>query len=193
MKLKEEFENLKNKYVKEYSDNHVFEVNFGRIWQHGQNGFSMLSAFKSERPLEDNMIEHKKLISDLKSKKLGFFEVDGKYVYKDGTISDELSVFVPYNPVYTKEEFKNIITQLIITYKQESALIGNLGEEGFYYLYQDGKLEHKGDRFSFDKMKQAYSVMKKGNYTGRTFTIEGVRVPQNHIQSYNLTDKGYLF
>jgi len=170
-----------------------------RVKQHSEKGFVMMSAFRGDDE-KKNKENHKKLLADLKSAKLGYFVVDGVYKYDDGTIGKELSVFVAWN----KEKYSNFTDMLRVMkklgkkYNQESILIKyphDSDKEGAAVLYYP--VEHKeeiiGKKVGLDKISFAYSKLRKASHKARSFVIEGTEEPQNHIDAMGFNKRGQLF
>ncbi len=190
-------ENLKETYDKDYgSFEYMNESSLSRIWKHSQNGFFMLSAFRGN-DFNKNYKNHKGLKQDIRSNNLGYFEIDGQYKYDDGTTESELSVFVPFNKnEYRFEEFVEIGRKLGKKYNQESILVKYPNSENgkAVLLYPNsGKEEAIGNKVGYDKVAFAYSKLRKGSHKDRSFIIEGIRVPYNHINAWQLKKEGLIF
>ena len=187
---------FKEKYEKDYGVfEKINESSLSRIWKHSKNGFFMMSAFRGD-DFDKNMANHKRLKADLKQNNLGFFEIDGQYKYDNGDIESELSVFVPYRDIYSFEEFKNISKKLGKKYNQESILVKypeELDNKAVLLYPKSGKEEVIGNKVGYDKVSFAYSKLRKGSHKDRSFIIEGVRVPSNHISAYQLKSENILF
>jgi len=183
-------------YTKKEYGNALYEASLSRVWKHAKTGFVLLSAFRGD-DFEKNMENHSRLKSILKSHKLGYFEIDGQYVYDDGSIESELSVFVPYRQdVYPEfKEFINTLRDIGTIFKQESILVKYPDKEGgsASLVYSNGKEEKIGDKVGYDKISFAYSKLKTGSHKGRSFIIEGVRKPANHINAIQLNAEGMIF
>jgi hypothetical protein len=168
------------------------ESSLSRIWKHGKKGFFIMSAFRGIDE-KKNALNHKKLKQLLKEKNLGYFEIDGQYKYDDGTVESELSVFVPYRDIYSFEEFKEIGKNLGKEFNQESILV-KYPEGNASLVYPDSSKEDViGSKVGFDKVSDAYSKLRKGNQAGRSFIIEGYRIPDNHVHAISLKRQGVIF
>ena len=188
------------KFVERYENynNHLYEKqSLSRVWKHSQNGFFMMSSFRGQFSLEDNLKRHEQLKKSLKQKKLGFFEIDGTYKYDDGHTESELSLFVPFrSDIYSFEEFEKIALELGKKFNQESVLVKYPVDEGneAVLLYSDSaKKDVIGTNVGYDKVSFAYSKLRKGSHKDRTFIIEGFRIPNNHIDAYKLKLEGIQF
>jgi hypothetical protein len=183
-----------NQYSKKEYGNALFESSLSRVWQHAKRSFFMMSAFRGN-DFEKNIENHNHLKADLKKFNLGFFEIDGVYKYDDGTTSNELSIFVPYRNIYTIEEFKKIASQLGEKYNQESILFKYPHEEGkgeTILIYSNKEISI-GHDIGYDKISSAYSKLRNSKQAGRSFIIEGVRIPTNHISAYGFQAENILF
>jgi hypothetical protein len=150
---------------------------------HFDNGFCILTAFRSEFTMAENRARNKKLAADLKSNDLGFIRVTGGYrevIDKDNvnwddaevipdndekrllTIMEE-SLLVPNFDIKTKKPFddfdklKDIIIDLGIKYEQDSVLISPPHSDGnAYYVITNERYGDLGDiDMKFDKMDLA--------------------------------------
>jgi TATA-box binding protein (TBP) (component of TFIID and TFIIIB) len=66
-------------------------------------------------------------------------------------------------------------------------------EIGAVLIYSNGKVVNIGSKISPDKVAKAYSQLRKGSHANRTFTIEGVRVPSNHISAMAMQNEGVIY
>jgi hypothetical protein len=174
----------------------LYEHSLASVWRHSYKGFFMMSAFKGTFSEEENLKRHEHLKSLLRNSGLGYFEVDGVYKYEDGHTESELSVFVPLNPSMSFDEFKKIAVNLGKEFNQESVLVKYPDEGGkgkATLAFSDGREIEIGEKVGYDKIADAYSRLRKGSHKGRTFILEGVRVPSNHINAYQLKAEGILF
>ena len=89
---------------------------------------------------------------------------------------------------------KNVYIELRALFNQESVLLKYPDSEGGEaVLVYANKEETIGYKVNYDKVAFAYSKLKKGSHKGRTFVLEGVRRPLNHISSMGMTKEGILF
>lgn len=194
MKTKELFRKNIQYYKDTDYENALFESSISRVWQHSFRGFIMMSAFIGRAELKENMKRHENLKSRLKKLQLGFFEVNGVYKYDDGHTEDELSVFIPYRDIYTWDEFVDIAKQLRNDFDQESVIVKEPDEnaKGEGFLIYKNKTVSIGKNLSIMKIGKAYSELRKGP-ENRTFVIESIRVPSNHISAYGMTAENILY
>ena len=150
----------------------------------------MMSAFRGTDS-KVNMENHKKLKAELKKLQLGFFEIDGVYKYTNGTTEAELSVFIPIrSDKYSVESFKSVGLKLRKKFNQESILYSDGKSATLIYANKEDKI---GTKVGPDKIGDAYSVLRNGSHKGRSFIIEGFRVPSNHISAYGLQEEGVIW
>lgn len=183
-------------YKSRYADmeHALFEQSLARVWQHSREGYFTISAFKGNEELAHNMAQHEKLKKDTKAAGLGFFEIDGAYVYREtGDRSAELSLFVPFKEgVFTMPEFRAFALQMGKKYKQESVMFFH-PDEGGIYLYSNGKEEKIGSVASLDQWKEYWSALRENSQKGRSYVVEGCRIPSNVASAQMLDREGMLF
>ena len=68
----------------------INESSLSRVIQHGKNGFMILSAFKGDVPLEENLTNSRALQKALREKNLGFFQLIGVW-----DINEEVEISKP--------------------------------------------------------------------------------------------------
>ncbi len=203
MRYKSKFkkQTLRDTYNRDYGTfEKINEVSLSRIWKHQKTGFIMMSAFRGD-DLQKNLNNHQQLKKDIRSLGYGYFELEGQYQYDDGTIDNELSVFIPCpkDETETFYYFVDNIHKLGKKYNQESILVkepdGIYGYDGKAQLLycQSGKYETIGTNVGFDKISWAYSKLRKGSHKDRTFVIEGLRIPDNHIHAIQMREEKNLF
>jgi len=171
--------------------NALYESSLSRVWQHSKKGFFTISAFRDTYDLKENLKRHDQLKQAVRGQGLGFFEIDGSYVYDDGTIGSELSLFVPYMDTLTVEEFTKRAILLGKKFNQESILLFT-PEGGGWLYYMSGKEEKVGSLVSLDKFKQFFSALKKGNHKGRRFVVEGSRIASSIMSAQTLYQEGMI-
>jgi hypothetical protein len=187
---------ISKKYtVDKYDNNCLYESqSLSKVWSHSKKGFITMSAFRGNFDLKTNMTRHSKLKSDLKKFGLGFWEVDGVYEYDDGTVENELSVFVPFHSKkYSAQEFLDIAKKLGANWNQESILYYT-PEEGAKLVYKN-KEENIGSKIDYDTLQKIFTKLRKGSHAGRKFSykFEGVRIPNNHISALGMKNEGIIF
>ena len=140
----------------------------------------MMSAFRGDDFIK-NMKSHQKLKSELKNYNLGFFEIDGQYKYDDGTVENELSVFVPYRDIYEFDYFVDISKILGKHFGQESVLVKYPeidGGSAVLVYPSSGKKEIIRNKVGYDKIKLHTVELKRSNYAIRMGRVRNKQVYQ---------------
>ena len=156
----------------------VDEASLGRVYQHVNSdknvkSWGMVTAFRSLNTPKENRKLNKQLEAEIRSKKLGFFKVEGRWrECQDSNVnyadcppeklkdSIETTFFVPNISMDDLHKFGN-------KYKQDSVLYGGPETKGNGHLiFNNGSHEDVG-KFHPNKIQQAYSKMKDG----RTFAF----------------------
>ncbi len=190
--------------VHEYSKSTIFrqfnEESLSRVWQHGQKGFILVSAFRGENSKEENLKRHDKL-KDIVRKRIGGFSVlDGVWIENRGKPDEkrvsELSLFIPYNHKMSPDEFVNFAEELrtIFEPNQDAVVVRDPSKEfpHLMVIRKDGSVEIKKGIFLPDQIAEAYSRFKTGNHAGRTFVFEGFEVPGSIFSYYFMRTQGYI-
>ena len=90
-----------------------------------------------------------------------------------------------------------IASELGKKYYQESILLKYPEKEkkgkAILVYPKSNEIEEIGTGLGYDKISFAYSKLKSGSHTGRSFIIEGIRVPNNHIDAISLNKQKILF
>ena len=154
------------------------EASLARVYQHvnadkNVKSWGMVTAFRSLNTPKENRKLNKQLEAEIRSKKLGFFKVEGRWREcqdSDVKYSDcppeklkdsiETTFFVPNISMDDLHKFGN-------KYKQDSVLYGGPETKGNGHLiFNNGEHEDVG-KFHPNTIQQAYSKMKGG----RTFAF----------------------
>ena len=154
------------------------EASLGRVYQHvtadkNVKSWGMVTAFRSLNTPKENRKLNKQLEAEIRSKKLGFFKVEGRWrECQDSNVnyadcppeklkdSIETTFFVPNISMDDLHKFGN-------KYKQDSVLYGGPETKGNGHLiFNNGEHEDVG-KFHPNTIQQAYSKMKGG----RTFAF----------------------
>ena len=154
------------------------EASLGRVYQHVNSdknvkSWGMVTAFRSLNTPKENRKLNKQLEAEIRSKKLGFFKVEGRWrECQDSNVnyadcppeklkdSIETTFFVPNISMDDLHKFGN-------KYKQDSVLYGGPETKGNGHLiFNNGSHEDVG-KFHPNTIQQAYSKMKDG----RTFAF----------------------
>lgn len=177
----------------------MYESSLSRIMKHTSgNGFIMISTFRDKYTLMENMKRHEKLMVDIRSKDLGFIEVDGRWVEKDEVSgedieADELSLFIPYREeVMTPLEFFTLATDWQLEYDQEAIVYQEPKNTEIWIIDKMRQTVDTIGSFSPDKIGYAWSTLRKGSHKDRTFVFEGVRKPSGSISAMSMANAGYI-
>ena len=156
------------------------EASLGRVMQHIQGKknvkrWGVVTAYRYGNTPAENKEANKRLASEIRSKGLGFFELEGhwqecqdKHVNyfdcpKDKLQdSTEIALFVPNISLNDVHKLGNM-------YEQDAVLYG--GEDtknNGMLVYKNGRMENVGN-FHPDNMQQAYSKMRN---TGKVFAFQ---------------------
>ncbi len=100
--------------------------------------------------------------------------------------------FAPTNDMAPFDKFVNFCMKIGSIFNQDAVIIAK-PEDGIYLQYRTGKIEKIGTHATPDKIGEAYTRLRYGPDSGRTFIFEGTRSPHNHIDAYRLQSEGILF
>lgn len=152
----------------------LIESSLSRVWQHIKNdkSFAVVSAFRGSNTPEQNMINHRKLKNDVRSKNLGYIEQKSGYTYtnpetgEEGTVQ-EMSLFIPKCDLTTALKLGNDYGQESIIYKDSKRFdLINCKDGSVMMSFKSGDR----DTITFDPatLRYAYSQFLKGNAASRT-------------------------
>lgn len=121
--------------------------------KHGDNGFVIISANRSDESEEYNVQKTKELISDLKLSKYSYLPVYGGRKGKDGVDNYEPS-FIVFN--YDKkgnpknwEQLRSLAIKLCSTYAQDSVFVQGPNEAPIYLDADGKKTDSSANHISF--------------------------------------------
>jgi hypothetical protein len=156
------------------------EASLGRVMQHIQGkknvkNWGVVTGYRYGNTPAENKEANKRLASEIRTKGLGFFELEGhwqecqdKHVNyfdcpKDKLQdSTEIALFVPNISLKDIHKLGNMFEQDAVLYGGEDTK--NKG----MLVYKNGRMENVGD-FHPDNMQQAYSKMRN---TGKVFAFQ---------------------
>jgi hypothetical protein len=178
---------------------YLFEESLSRIWQHSQpgHGFILASAYRGEYREADNLARHERLKSILSQRKVGFFVVDGVGIENKGTPEErevvELSVFVPYDPKLTPEEFMALGRELREKFDQDFVVVKLPDDNEVTEVWRNGEEKKKTVTLHPDQMAEYFSRLRSGAHRGRAYTYEemqteatwvlrGIQIPENNVE-----------
>jgi hypothetical protein len=156
------------------------EASLSRVMQHVEqqknvNSWGIMTAYRYLNTPKENRELNKKLESDLRSKGLGFFKIEGRWREctdtnlnyhncPDDKLKDsiEQSLFVPNISIKDAHELGK-------KYDQDSVLYaGDQTKGNAFLIYRDGHTENMG-KIHPNTIQQAYSKMKGGPKNTFTF------------------------
>jgi hypothetical protein len=158
------------------------EIKLSRVWQYWSNPervAALLTAFRGNFDLEENLRRNRALAADVRNLGYGFVFVDGYWIENQGTDlerkvkEDTLLITAPADKF---EKFERQMIQLARQYNQEAVLIKS-ADGSSRVQYVDGDSIDLGS-IRPDGMGEIYTQLKrtaKGQPIGRTFTFEDVR------------------
>lgn len=174
----------------------LIDKSLSRVWKFAQgNGFLIISAFRQDKPKEENIARQNELKKDLREADLVFFEMYGRWEKQEtGKIGEELSLFIPYNPKseLMGDEFYSFAIDLMKKYNQDAIVFQGIGKKEVSVLDDNGNEVFYTDSFNADKILEVYSVSKYGNYAGRSFIFMGVKVPSGFAHARLMKEQGYI-
>lgn len=143
------------------------EASLSRVWQHYNNGdvpFAIISAFRGEYPLEENIRRNKALAAEIKKKGYGYFYVDGYWIENKDTPEErhvsEDSIFVIGVPG-KEEEFKRFIVDEARKWEQEGGLLRLKDDIGVWD--GNGNKIESFEKLSPGKLGDVYTKLKRKN------------------------------
>lgn len=175
----------------------ALESSLGRLRQHADRGFFIVSAFRGEYDLAENLRRHKSLQADVRSLGLGFIELNGMWVEAKGTpdeqLHEEVSLFVPWDGVLSGEEFFAAAVELMEDYSQDAVVYREPGEgQSIEVLDNNQNTYFEVGSFQPDKIAEIYSSLRYGSHASRTFVFESVTRPDNYVHAMLLHKQGHL-
>jgi hypothetical protein len=152
------------------------ESSLSRVWQHFKNPekqVAILTAFRSEYDLEENLARNRELAVKIRQLGYGFFFVDGFWIENQGTpeeqhvSEDSIFVVAPAD----KKDFVRQMHSLGNHYSQDAVLVKS--DSGVTLIFRDGSTETLGD-IQPGKLSQAYTRLRS-NKRSNTFVFESER------------------
>jgi len=165
------------------------EASLSRVWKHVSDENTtvcILTAFRDETSEKDNISNNKHIATVLKSKKFGYFYLDGYWVENEGTENEvkvsEDSIFAICTEQSKSKEFIALCHKLGNRYDQDAIFV-NEGNE-VYLLNNDGSKLKLESSFKAGKMGKMYSKLKTGKHRNDTFIFEAERLGLGNIGSF---------
>ncbi len=154
------------------------ELKLKRVVKYMGNGFFTMSAFRSDKlggTAENNEENHWELCSIIKSNGLGFITLFGSWRGKDGESADEVSLFIPYKDVMSREEFDSFAKNLCVKYEQDTYIIDN-GDGKVLLKDKNGEvMASRGNMKTSADFCEIYSQLKSGKDSDKNYLLEGIR------------------
>jgi len=185
-----------NPCSKEFNNNTyaITEVKLTGVINHFQDKiFFVISAFREEYNLEENLKRHENLKGDIKNKRLGFVELLG--FWDEEKNITELSLLVPYKETdYIKsfEDFEKYSLELLIKAKQTAVIMYYPKTDEIMLLDENGFIVTRFDKLNIGNLNMAYSRARYGKHSYKYFYYEGYRTADNSIHASGLAQKGYI-
>lgn len=153
------------------------ESSLSRVWQHAENreqSFAILTAFRAEFDLEDNVRRNLSLAAQLRTLGYGYFYLDGFSVENQGKENEirvrEDSIFAVGPTGKDKyKKFEADIANLSKKYEQDWFLMKPVGDNKAYGHTSKGVVAL--GQFKPNEIAVAYSQLRGG----QTFVFEGAR------------------
>lgn len=166
---------------------HLMELKLSRVWTHFNSHdypVGLITAFRGERPFEENLRLNIEM-SNIIRKRYGFVWVDGCWVENAGTENEleakEVSMLVIGNKNDDTALFDQLV-ELAHRYNQDGFVFKNtLGRTAVYD--KDGNEMFAFSALSFDKLSTAYTALRSGSHSGRTFLFTEERQPMSFLSS----------
>lgn len=154
--------------------NMLSEVKLSRVWKHltdMKTTVGIITAFRGEYDLNENIRRNKELASTLKGMGFGYFFVEGSWIENEGESNEqhvsETSIFVTStgNP----EAMKRKLIELAKKYNQDGFSFKAAGANTYTIIDKNGKTILSFDNVKFNKLASVYTRMR--NATG-SFVFE---------------------
>lgn len=168
------------------------EISLSRVWQHANNEkipFSIITAFRGEYTLKQNINRNKDLASKIKKEGYGYFYLDGHWIENEGQENEidvaEKSIFI-IGDENDNGKLLGLVKKWNKEYNQDACIFKADNSKEVELIFQDGKREKVG-QFKPNVVSQAYSKIKGG----RTFIFEGAsNSADNWISKLAYSKKG---
>ena len=175
----------------------INEVKLSRVWQHFKSDkcIVIFTAFRDERTYEENIRLNKKFAAELKSKKFGYFYVEGHFPENEGTEDEvevkEDSIFA----IASKEKCKELIDlthKLANSADQDSIIVKDSSGE-IYFLLKSGKKEVLKGEIKPGKLGKFYTKLRNKS-DSNIFVFESERDGKGFTASFReyLEEQGSL-
>jgi hypothetical protein len=158
------------------------EVSLAKVWSHAtdvQTPIAIITTFRNEYPLEQNITRNKELASQIKQAGYGYFFVDGSFIENKGTPNEkrvkEDSVFIVGSK--KSNNLKSLLKNWMLQYEQDAVLYKPIGTNKALSLNKDGSESVLGE---FHPNRIGSYMTKLKNRPG-TFVFEAAFVAKNWL------------
>lgn len=171
------------------TNNLITESGFNKVLTTLKNkDFAIISSYRKKYNKQENILRNRNLRHELDIHKMGVYHLVGHWqecqdedvpynMCPKNKLIDvvERSYLVPRSEKYSREEFQQIILNLLVSYEQDAAIVSFDGQ--IYILEQDGNVYQIAEEVTLNKVGQAYSQYVKKMEV--PFVFEGVEVPSS--------------
>jgi len=165
---------LKESTIQEQPDLEMInEVKLSRVYNHftSNKPVGIITAFRGERTMKDNISANQQLASSLRNAGFGFVWVDGAWVENQGTDKEsheeETSIMVVGNEGDDDKMF-TLLKSESRKYEQDGFLFKSSdGPAGVYD--SSGNEIMSFNRINIDKLSSVYTRLRQGSHKGRSF------------------------
>jgi hypothetical protein len=165
----------------------INETKLARVWQHWTNperAAALLTAFRGEYDLSENLKRNRALAADIRAAGYGFVFVEGHWIENQGTNNErnvEEDSLLVNAPAADFSKFRDTILQLGAKFEQEAVIIKS--PSGDSNLYVNGASVQDLGQLHPEKMGQAYTQLRRSKKnTGKTFVFDDVRHDVGFLQ-----------
>ena len=171
-------------------EKYIKEASLSRIWQHIEAGrpFGMITAFRAEYSLKENLARNKQMEAAIRSAGYGFFRMEGHYVEGFGTDNvvpvKEQSFFVIGDDNHAG--FKAFLVSQAKKFGEDSIFYYDPEREKGFLVgtnaqgYPGMNKEVSVGKWHPSKVGEFYSKMKR-----QTFVFEAIQHPPNILSLVN--------
>lgn len=156
------------------------EIKLSRVLTHfkGDPPVALISAFRSERTLEDNTAANLELANAIRSAGFGYVWVDGAWIENADTKpvhASEVTIMV-IGKSGDDDSMLDTLSKMATKYNQDAFIYKASGSDVTKVLDRNLKELTAFKDIHLDKMAEMYTRIRYGSHRGRTFVFEGVRL-----------------
>lgn len=184
--------------IKEFLEEKVLlEINLARVKQHvdqDEYPVAIISAFRGERPEEENVRLNKQLASSLRKAGYGYVWVNGAWIENKDTPAEvhkkEVSLLVVGQRTQSDDELFEFLKKQTKKYNQDGFIFKPSNKEDFLASYdKNGKKITQFSNIHYDRFGEYYTQLRKGSHAGRAFVFEGIYRDLGWIAKMSLNGK----